>query len=468
MAISKAKMLRKLLVVMDTSITGAVYAVVVGFAHLIAVLSNEQWLAHIGLLPIVLLAAGPLSLWSKPTLAGQTFVQMLLEMGRFNVILFGLVVAAAFLLDYPPQSRGVLGTFILLNFTALTVVRAFLRWWYFSVRVEKRENYTKVLVVGSGPRAEFYLKNVMPNSEWGMEVIGCLDPDPAKIGSPCDGTTVIGTIEDIQQIVSTQVVDELVVALPRSRLNDIDDIVATCKEQGIELKVLADFYDVGAEVSLEYQDKVPLLNFRPVVQDENMLLVKRIVDIVLVSLALPVLVPVLLIVGIAVKLTSEGPVFFLQERVGLHKRRFKMIKFRSMYTDAEERLKEIEHLNEAEGPIFKMENDPRVTPIGGFIRRTSLDELPQLINVFKGDMSLVGPRPMSVRDVSLFDRGIQNKRFSVRPGIACLREIHGRSALSFDRWLELDLEYIDTWSLALDFRILLKTIPVVIKGSGAS
>ena len=139
-----------------------------------------------------------------------------------------------------------------------------------------------------------------------------------------------------------------------------------------------------------------------------------------------------------------------------------------MYADAEARLKEIEHLNEAQGPIFKMTNDPRVTGVGRFIRKTSLDEIPQLINVFTGDMSLVGPRAMSVRDVDLFDKGIQRKRFSVRPGIVCLREVSGRSKLSFDRWLELDLQYIDTWSLALDFQILLRVIPVVLRGSGAS
>ncbi len=468
MAISKAKLLRKLLLVLDSTLSGAVYASVCAAAFVIGVLSGAEWREHLFLLPLVLVIAASLSGWSKHSLVGQTFGRILFEMLRFNGILFAAVVAFAFLSDLGATSRGVLTAFFVTNFFALVSVRAFLRWWYFSVRVEKRENYTKVLVVGSGPRAEFYLKNVMPNSEWGVEVIGCLDPDPSKIGEACDGTTVIGTIDDIEQIVSDQVVDELVVALPRSRLNDIGAIVATCKEQGIELKVLADFYDIGAEVSLEYQDRVPLLNFRPVVQDENMLLVKRIVDIVLVSLTLPVLIPIMLIVGAAVKLTSEGPVFFLQERVGLHKRRFKMIKFRSMYTDAEERLKEIEHLNEAEGPIFKMANDPRVTPVGRFIRRTSLDELPQLINVFKGDMSLVGPRPMSVRDVNLFDKGIQRKRFSVRPGIACLREISGRSELSFDRWLELDLQYIDTWSLKLDLEILLRTVPVVLKGSGAS
>ena len=144
-----------------------------------------------------------------------------------------------------------------------------------------------------------------------------------------------------------------------------------------------------------------------------------------------------------------------------------MYKFRSMYEDAEEKMKEIEHLNEAEGPIFKMTNDPRVTKVGQFIRKTSLDELPQLFNVLMGDMSLVGPRPMSIRDVDLFDKGIQRKRFSVKPGITCLWQVSGRSSLPFSDWLRLDLEYIENWSLWLDLKILLKTIPAVLNSKGA-
>lgn len=144
-----------------------------------------------------------------------------------------------------------------------------------------------------------------------------------------------------------------------------------------------------------------------------------------------------------------------------------MLKFRSMVVDAEAKMKEIEHLNEAEGPIFKIERDPRVTRVGEFIRKTSLDEFPQLLNVIRGHMSLVGPRPMSQRDVELFDTGIQRKRFSVKPGLTCIWQISGRSNLPFEKWLELDLKYIDGWSLWLDLKILLLTIPIVLKGSGA-
>jgi lipopolysaccharide/colanic/teichoic acid biosynthesis glycosyltransferase len=161
-------------------------------------------------------------------------------------------------------------------------------------------------------------------------------------------------------------------------------------------------------------------------------------------------------------------VFFIQERVGLNKRTFRLYKFRTMVADAEERQAEIEHLNEARGPVFKIRNDPRLTPVGKFLRKTSIDELPQLFNVLKGDMSLVGPRPLPVRDYQGFDQDWQRRRFSVRPGITCLWQINGRSSIPFEKWMELDLQYIDQWSLWMDFKILAKTIPVVLKGTGAA
>jgi len=231
---------------------------------------------------------------------------------------------------------------------------------------------------------------------------------------------------------------------------------------------MADVFDVHvARMRLVELDDIPLLTMEPVVQDSAKLLVKRTMDVALTGIAMPFLLPLFVVVGVAIKLDSPGPVFFVQERVGLNKRRFPLLKFRTMVADAESRLSEIEHLNEAAGPIFKIQNDPRVTRVGRFLRRTSLDELPQLLNVLHGEMSLIGPRPMSIRDVDLFDQGVQRKRFSVRPGLACLREVSGRSRLTFAEWLALDLHYIENWSLALDLKIFLKLLPAVLKGSGA-
>jgi lipopolysaccharide/colanic/teichoic acid biosynthesis glycosyltransferase len=174
------------------------------------------------------------------------------------------------------------------------------------------------------------------------------------------------------------------------------------------------------------------------------------------------------ICAVLIKLTSRGPVFFVQNRIGFNKRPISVYKFRTMVADAEEKIGEVEHLNEVSGPVFKIKNDPRVTRLGKYLRKSSIDELPQLFNVLKGDMSLVGPRAMAVRDFAGFDQDWHRRRFSVRPGITCLWQVNGRSSVPFEKWMELDMEYIDKWSLWLDLQILVKTIPAVLKGSGAA
>ena len=279
----------------------------------------------------------------------------------------------------------------------------------------------------------------------------------------------MGTPAEIGELVSYQVVDEVVVCLPRSMIDNLNAIFDVCAEQGISIKFLADLYDMReGTVSLETVGSTPILNFDPVHHEEGKLIVKRIADLLLTIPTLILLTPFFIVIALAIRLDSPGPVFFLQERVGLNKRIFRMIKFRSMYRDAEARLADVEHLNEAQGPIFKISNDPRITRVGRVLRRTSIDELPQLLNVLLGHMSLVGPRPMSLRDVERFSLGVQRKRFSVRPGLACLREVSGRSRLSFDQWLALDLKYIDEWTLWLDVKILFKLLPSVVRGDGAS
>jgi len=279
----------------------------------------------------------------------------------------------------------------------------------------------------------------------------------------------VSGLDQLESLLDREVIDEIVVCTPRSLSAQIAPVAAICEERGVCLKYMADLYDIGSkQVSVQLVGEVPVLTFEPVAQDQSALIVKRMIDITAVLLALPVILTVFAIIAIFIKLDSPGPLFFVQKRVGLNKRIFNMIKFRSMYADAEARLKDIEHLNEADGPIFKMADDPRITRVGTYLRRSSCDELPQLLNVLLGSMSLIGPRPMSLRDVQQFSEGIQRKRFSVKPGLACLREVSGRSALSFEKWLELDLKYIDEWDLALDFNIMLRLVPSVLKGDGAS
>jgi exopolysaccharide biosynthesis polyprenyl glycosylphosphotransferase len=195
---------------------------------------------------------------------------------------------------------------------------------------------------------------------------------------------------------------------------------------------------------------------------------KRVLDIVMSVALIFLLMPLLAAVALLIRLTSNGPVLFRQERLGLNKRRFQIYKFRTMVADAEERMADLEQYNEASGPVFKIKNDPRITPLGKILRRTSIDELPQLFNVLKGDMSMVGPRPLPVRDYEGFSEDWQRRRFSIQPGLTCLWQINGRSSIGFDDWMKLDIQYMDEWSLWLDVKILARTIPAVLKGSGAA
>jgi len=212
----------------------------------------------------------------------------------------------------------------------------------------------------------------------------------------------------------------------------------------------------------------PVITLAPRIPEMGAQMAKRLLDIVLSAAALAALAPVLLLAAIATRVASPGPVLFAQKRLGRGKRIFSMYKFRTMVPDAERRQAALEHLNEASGPVFKIQNDPRITPLGRYLRRSSIDELPQLFNVLKGDMSLVGPRPLPVRDYQGFSQDWQRRRFCVRPGITCLWQIKGRSAIPFDRWMQLDLEYIERCSLRLDLEILVRTIPAVLRGSGAA
>ncbi len=379
-----------------------------------------------------------------------------------------LLLALLFFLNIQYVSRLVILLFAVSEFFVLLLVRA-VSMMYFWDRVKSGKNRLRVLIVGSRTRARELVAALRQHVVWGVDIVGFIDPDPACLGQEIDGISVIGTVETIHDCLKHNVVDEVIVAIPRSLLDDAEPIVQACEEEGIRLRFMADLFNVTvARITLSQVHDIPLLNLEPVAQDQQQLLAKRIFDLGVTVVALPLLTPLFLLVAIGIKLDSPGPVFFIQPRIGRRKRPFNLYKFRSMYVDAEERLRDIEHLNEASGPIFKMKNDPRITPFGRFLRKTSIDELPQLFNVLRGEMSLVGPRPMSFRDVEQFDRGIQRKRFSVQPGLTCIWQVSGRSELPFDTWLAMDLEYIDNWSFWLDLKILLRTVPAVIRARGAA
>jgi exopolysaccharide biosynthesis polyprenyl glycosylphosphotransferase len=323
-----------------------------------------------------------------------------------------------------------------------------------------------ILIVGCGEKAWDMGRMIARYSDWGLNILGYIERNGEDLTSP--GIKVLGKISDIPQIVEENVVDELIFVGSRpSDLESLDEILAICTEQGIRTRVAIDIFPSKvSNLSMEFLENIPLLTFSTTPDHAFSLLVKRVMDIV-GSLGLMVcLMPFMIAVGLLIKLTSKGPVIYRQVRCGLYGRKFVLYKFRSMREGAEDVLWEIKHLNEMDGPVFKMRNDPRVTPLGRFLRKSSIDELPQFWNVLKGDMSLVGPRaplPDEVREYSRWQR----RRLSVKPGITCLWQVSGRNEIDFHEWMKLDLHYIDNWSLLLDMKILLWTFPVVLLGKGA-
>jgi exopolysaccharide biosynthesis polyprenyl glycosylphosphotransferase len=277
------------------------------------------------------------------------------------------------------------------------------------------------------------------------------------------------TLAKLESVLRHQSVDEVLVSLPPRHYGSlVEKIVNRCEEEGVIVRVRAEMFELHtAKTYADELEGLPVLTFRSGPQDDWRLVAKRLIDILGSVFLLLVLAPLFAAVTVLIKLYSPGPVFFAQERIGFNKRRFEMLKFRTMVNGADQQQEMVEELNEAQGPVFKIRNDPRVTPVGKFLRRFSIDELPQLINVLKGDMSLVGPRPLPVRDVERIEVISHKRRFSIKPGLTCLWQVNGRSNIGFEEWVRLDLQYIDQWSLGLDMLILLKTIPAVFKGPGA-
>jgi exopolysaccharide biosynthesis polyprenyl glycosylphosphotransferase len=324
-----------------------------------------------------------------------------------------------------------------------------------------------VLIVGAGPRAQV-LGHELGSAESGDRVVGYLDARPAS-GNPELGDLYLGDLQDLERIVLTHAVDEVYIALPmRSHYAEIETALRVCERTGVRAKWLADIFEsTRGRRRYEMSDRFSVISITGEAEHDRLLL-KRLLDVIGATVGLLLLLPVLICAALAIKLTSRGSVFYAQSRLGLYRRQFRMYKLRTMVENADLLQTDLEPLNEASGPVFKIKADPRVTPVGRFLRRTSIDEIPQLLNVLRGEMSLVGPRPLPLRDVGRFTEAALVRRFSVRPGLTCLWQISGRSELSFERWMELDMQYIDEWSLTLDLKIIVLTIPAVLKATGAN
>jgi exopolysaccharide biosynthesis polyprenyl glycosylphosphotransferase len=367
-----------------------------------------------------------------------------------NILIFWAVVTAA----------GVLSR-LLLRLTLISARRS-------------GYNYRFLLVIGANPRAAEVVSKIESRPELGYKIVGFVaeTPETERAWKSVPGASgeVVGILDNLQGVLKRERVDEMIVCLPvDSRFSDIVKVVQHARDLGVVVRLMPELKDGALFKSIhleEFEGEHVVTLFRE--QMLLQLLAKRMVDATLSLAALIVLAPLMIVVAILIKATSPGPVLFAQDRVGMNQRRFRIYKFRSMVVDAEERKKELAHLNEiADGPAFKIKDDPRITRIGRFIRKTSIDELPQLFNVLQGEMSLVGPRPPLPEEVKKYE-WLFRKRLSVKPGITCVWQISGRSSTTFERWMEMDNEYIENWSIWLDLSILIKTIPAVLLGRGAS
>jgi exopolysaccharide biosynthesis polyprenyl glycosylphosphotransferase len=409
--------------------------------------------------------AWPLALWTQGlyrTRVRLTVRGEIVDVIRATALFAAGVLSLLFLLKLPDVSRAVLLiVFPLLAISALAT-RLALRWLLVRLR-ERGKNTRFILVIGSNGAAQSFADLVESRHDLGLMIIGHLAP----VGQESSVTRpILGSVEQVEEVLHSNVVDEVAICLPVSQWARIDEIARVCEEEGKIVRI--PMYLLEHTLSTGRVEEIEGLPIYSIVTGPDRVLglvAKRILDLVGGALLMVVLSPVMAAIAIAIRRDTPGGVLFRQQRVGLHGRTFDVVKFRTMADGAEERLAEVLELNEIRGHAFKATTDPRVTPVGRWLRRTSLDELPQLWNVLRGEMSLVGPRPPLPSEVVGYDVW-HRRRLSMKPGMTGLWQVRARNEQEFDRWVETDLEYIDDWSFWLDLRIILQTIPAVLNREG--
>ncbi len=385
-----------------------------------------------------------------------------------------LVSIAMYLMRIQGVSRLLMGIFLILNIGLLTLFKFIIFKTLEKIRTNGF-NTRNILIVGSEDRACQVIEAVEKYKATGYRVLGCFELEEKDLGKAVyEGHKVIGLIRDLEAYLRNNIVDELIFAMPLKKIKNGDRYMVMAESMGIKVRIIPDWelhylmYRPNiATIQFEEFLGVYNMSLQSTPQNEGKLLLKNTFDLVSAALLILFLSPFFIFMGLAIKIFSKGPVFYKQERLGMNGRRFWVYKFRTMVENADELLKELAEMNEADGPVFKIKNDPRIIPhVGSLLRKTSLDELPQLFNVLKGEMSLVGPRPPIPKEVDEYSVW-QRRRLSMKPGMTCLWQIAPRrNDLSFEAWMKLDLKYIDTWSLFNDFKILVLTARAVLTGAG--
>ncbi len=419
----------------------------------IASFDSYIWLYFL-ILPCTPLALNLQGFYSRPLLSARRLVWWQL-FKACAWLAIGLIIYLWLVREKGYVARSVIPFFAGIGFLLVALKEEIIRRWY--VRQADSPQYGKRLILVGTPEETVRLqKDIARSQKDGYSVVALLNLNEAPV-------------QELVEMLHEHSANTVVLAAKHTYFGQIEQAIEVCEREGVEVWLRADFFKTQvSQTTVDDLYGLPMLVFRSVPEVAWPGLLKGAIDLFGAAFLLGLLCVPMLLVAAAIKLTSRGPVLFRQERSGLNGRPFTMLKFRSMATDAEQRKHELEKLNEMSGPVFKVTNDPRVTPLGRFLRKWSLDELPQLLNVFRGEMSLVGPRPLPVTEVKRFDDPCHRRRLSVKPGLTCLWQVSGRNNVTdFKEWVRLDLEYIDNWSLWLDIKILLKTIPAVFSGTGA-
>lgn len=387
------------------------------------------------------------------------FVEYLTAIIVGNILLYSTIV----ILDLDSVSRLVLAVFAILNLLVLYSYKFILSATMKFIR--RMGMNSRMLLIIADKDSGYFIDHIIEAKDWGYRIWGIMTDDQSIKEKYDRHFKVIPYENELSAIIDEKGIEEVIYCKSYFDQNEIQKFIYTCAEIGVVFRMQSQLLNcVKMQSTMSFLNQMPFLTFRNTPDNYLALKMKGFIDFTLSLLALIILSPLMALIALLIK-QDGGPVFFLQERLGLHGRHFKCLKFRTMVVNAERLQASLMSQNEQQGPVFKIKQDPRVTRIGRFLRKTSLDELPQFINVLRGDMSIVGPRPPIPSEVKHYERW-QTRRLSMKPGITCIWQVSGRNNIPFDQWMKLDMQYIDTWSLKLDLIILLKTFKVVFTGDG--
>lgn len=388
-----------------------------------------------------------------------TFIEYLTVIVIGNIILY----ASVEILNLESISRLVLGVFGVINFIVLYSFKFILSSTMKSIR-RKGMNTRQILIIADAD-SYYFIDRLIDTKDWGYKIWAIMSNDKTIQERYKNDYNIIPYEPRLSKIIDESTIDEVFYCKSSLDQNEIQKFIYACAEVGVVFRMQSMLLNyVKMQSSFSYLNQMPFITFRNTPDNYLALKFKVVFDFILSILILIFLSPLMLTIAILIKLDG-GPILFLQKRTGLNGREFYCYKFRTMVVNAESLQKQLMDKNEQQGPVFKIKNDPRVTKIGKFLRKTSLDELPQFLNVLKGEMAIVGPRPPIPSEVKQYERW-QQRRLSMKPGITCIWQVSGRNNIPFDQWMKMDMQYIDTWSLKLDFIIILKTIKVVLTGDG--